>query len=506
MVPVVVFGTSIIAKHTLERHAHDLADQLFACGVCEGDVVAVMMRNRPAYIEIMLASNLLGSYCCSINWHFKEAEASHILVDSGAKVLFIESMFIEQIGSALQTTGLLCVIVPSDPEAAKGRRLEGAPLYEQFRDAKTPVSRPSAEPRGAMTYTSGSTGKPKGVRRIPPDPSLRAEMTRRRDAVSQAVFGLTASSRCLMAAPLYHSAPYSYTSCAAALGATIFLESRFDERRVLDLIEQEELTHLYLVPTMYQRLLSLPEALRTNRRLGSIQFVASTGSPCSPALKRQMIEWWGPVINEAYASTETGYITAIGSADALRKPGSAGRTLPYAELKILDDEGVEKKVGETGLIYAVQRAYPDFTYANHASARSAIERDGLVTLGDMGYVDDEGFLFVCDRRADMVISGGVNIYPAEIEAVINELPGVLDSAVFGIPDLEYGEALAAAVQLHPTRTMTAKEIKSHLETRIANYKIPKEITFHAELPREETGKIFKRRLRAPYWESVGRSI
>jgi long-chain acyl-CoA synthetase len=219
-----------------------------------------------------------------------------------------------------------------------------------------------------------------------------------------------------------------------------------------------------------------------------------------------MIEWFGPVLNEAYASSETGYITLISSEEALARPGSAGKAVENAQIRILDEEGRELGPGEVGLIYARQPAYPDFTYINQEAARAQMEQDGLVTLGDMGYLDREGYLYVSDRKNDMVISGGVNIYPAEIESVIMGMPGVLDCAVFGIPDPEFGEALAAAIELHPGHTLSATEICAYVEARMANYKVPRTITFHAALPREDTGKIFKRKLRAPYWAQAGRTI
>jgi long-chain acyl-CoA synthetase len=257
---------------------------------------------------------------------------------------------------------------------------------------------------------------------------------------------------------------------------------------------------------MYVRFLRLGEDIKRRYDLSSMRFVASTGSPCPAELKRAMIEWWGPVFHESYAASELGYVTSISSQEALRKPGSAGRALGRAKIRILDEDGRELPQGKVGLIYARQPAYPDFTYNNNPEARAKIERDGLWTLGDMGFVDDEGYLYICDRASDMVICGGVNIYPAEIEAALALMPGVRDCAVFGIPDEEFGEALAAAVQIEPGHALDAKAVREFLAAKISSYKVPRVVTFHEELPREESGKIFKRRLRAPYWEKSGRSI
>jgi long-chain acyl-CoA synthetase len=219
-----------------------------------------------------------------------------------------------------------------------------------------------------------------------------------------------------------------------------------------------------------------------------------------------MIEWWGPIIHETYASSETGFITVCTAEDALRKPGTAGRLLPHAAAKIFDDDGRELPQGQPGVVYCRQSSYSDFTYANNDAARRAIERDGLIGVGDIGYFDEEGYLFICDRKVDMVISGGVNIYPAEIEATLITMDGVADCAVFGIPDPEFGEALAAHVQPQPGAAVEAGAVRRFLRERLADYKVPRVVELTDELPREESGKIFKRRLREPYWRSAGRSI
>jgi long-chain acyl-CoA synthetase len=320
------------------------------------------------------------------------------------------------------------------------------------------------------------------------------------------VYGLAPGARALLPAPLYHSAPNMYATQALLLGATLFLESRFDPERVLSRIEKEKITRAYLVPTMFSRMLKLPEAVRRRYDLSSIEFVITMGSPCAPEVKRAMIEWWGPVIHESYAASELGLVTFICAADALRKPGSAGRPIPGVRLAIMDTAGSALPPRETGLIYARQPGYSDFTYNNNDAARRKLEHDGLWTLGDMGWLDEEGYLFLSDRAVDMVISGGVNIYPAEIEASLITMPGVADCAVFGIPDAEFGESLLAAIQPEPGAGLTQESVRGWLAARIANYKVPRQVAFHDRLPREDSGKIFKRRLRAPYWERAGRKI
>jgi long-chain acyl-CoA synthetase len=353
-----------------------------------------------------------------------------------------------------------------------------------------------------MFYTSGTTGRPKGIARQP----MVADQAPAATAMRQMAYGVEPDMRALLNAPWYHSAPNSYALGIMLEGGSVYIEGRFDAERTLQLIHAHRLTHAYLVPTMYVRLLALPREVRARYDLSSMRFVSSTGSPCAPDVKRAMIEWWGPVINECYGSSELGYMTMVTSAQALRKPGSAGPAMPGVVLKILDGDGREVPRGHAGLIYVHQPATPDFSYIGNAEARAAMEVDGLNTMGDVGYLDEDGFLFIVDRHADMVISGGVNIYPAEIEQVLQGMPGVADCAVFGIPDDEFGEALAAAVQPVAGVALGAAAVRDWLHQRIAGYKVPKTVTINQQLPREDTGKIFKRKLRDPYWDGRARRV
>ena len=319
-------------------------------------------------------------------------------------------------------------------------------------------------------------------------------------------YGIEPGMRALVNAPMYHSAPNGYALGIAMEGGTLFIEERFDAERTLQLIEQHRLTHAYLVPTMYVRMLALPAETRAKYDLSSMRMVASTGSPCPPEVKRAMIDWWGPVINECYGSSELGYMTLLTSEQALRKPGSAGTRLDGVQLEILDDDGRPVPNGTPGLIYIHQPAFADFSYIGNPDARQRMELRGLKTMGDVGYLDDDGFLFIVDRRADMVISGGVNIYPVEIESVLHGMPGVADCAVFGIPDDEFGESLAAAIQPVPGAELTAEAVRAYVHEHMAGYKVPKVVTFHDQLPREDSGKLFKRKLREPYWAGRARRV
>jgi len=480
----VLFRETVITPMEVEEAVRRGASGLERLGVRQGDVVCILLHNSPAFLQVQLAARLLGAYWCPINWHYKADEAGWILRDSGATVLITNEALRAQADAG----------IPAD--------LAVADDWTRFVSDQTAWEGEPRSPGTLMPYTSGTTGRAKGVRRLPQTPEQLALL---QQGMTQ-VLGIEPGMRALHPAPLYHSAPSSYAVQATLHGALLVLEERFDAERALSLIERHRLTHAYLVPTMYVRLLRLPEEVKRRYDLSSMRFVASTGSPCPAQVKRAMIDWWGPVFNESYAASELGYVTSISSEEALRKPGAAGRPVGKASLRILDESGREVPRGEVGLIYARQPAYPDFTYNNNPDARREIERDGLLSLGDMGFVDEDGYLYVCDRASDMVICGGVNIYPAEIEAALILMPGVRDCAVFGIPDEEFGEALAAAVQIETGSFVQAEDVKRYLHERIANYKVPRVITFHEELPREESGKIFKRRLRAPYWEKSGRRI
>ena len=503
MTPTIEFQGLRIEPQAFQERYLRTAGALRAAGVGPGDVIALMMRNSPLTLELMLAARWIGAQWCPVNWHFKTDEVSFILSDSGAKVFVADADLLNGL-AGLRLDGVRAWVAhgaePGDTGDTAGT--PALPSWQAYRDATPPLDAPASPPRGAMFYTSGTTGRPKGIRRA----AANAEQAARGLEVMRHVLGLEPGMRALLSAPMYHSAPNSYSIGAALESAQLFIEERFDAERTLRLIEQHRITHAYLVPTMYVRLLRLPEEVRRRHDLSSIRFVASTGSPCPPDVKRAMIEWWGPVIHEAYGSSELGYMTRLDSGEALRKPGSAGRPLPGVTLAILDDDGQPLPQGRAGLIYVHQPAFADFSYVGNDAARQRMERAGLKTLGDVGYLDEDGFLYIVDRAADMVISGGVNIYPAEIEAVLQAMPGVADCAVFGIPDAEFGEALAAAVQLHEHAQVDAGNVREFLKSRLADYKVPKVVAFHAQMPREDTGKIFKRKLREPYWAGLARRI
>jgi long-chain acyl-CoA synthetase len=462
-----------------------LAGGLQAFGLAEGDVVAALLRNSAVYVDLILACRVIGTYYCPLNWHLAPAEVGFVLRDSGARVLIGEADLIAALGSDIPQDITIITVGES---------------YDAWLAAHAPYSGPVALPRGHMAYTSGTTGRPKGIRRQP------ARANAALAYVVEQTMGLTRGCRALLSGPLYHSAPSVFAQQALQLCEMFVLMPRFDAEQTLSLIERHRVDTVYLVPIMYTRLLNLPAETRARYDLSSLRFIASTGAPCAPEVKRAMIAWLGPIVHETYASSEAGMITAIGAEEALARPGSAGRPVGDATIRIMREDGTPCATGEIGLIYVRQPAYPDFTYNHQPEARAAIEREGHISLGDMGYLDEEDYLFVCDRASDMVISGGVNLYPAEIEHTLMRQPGIVDCAVFGIPDAEFGERLHALIQLAPDTKLSHSEVIEQLRGHIAGFKIPRSMEFVDTLPRDANGKIAKRRLRAPYWEAAGRRI
>lgn len=495
-----IFEDHLRTGDELFARGQRLAGGLYRLGIREGDTVAVLMGNLPEYLDVIQACRIAGCMYCPINWHFTPAEIEYLLVDSAAKLLIADA---ELLAACLHVVPRGMVLLAVDANPVVGHhvpvRVEAALRYENWLAAQAPYDGPTVAPRGHLVYTSGTTGRPKGVVRD----AVPLDQLQARDQQSQKVlasaFGIVPGCRVLLPAPLYHSAPTLFARSAMQTAALLVLMPRFDALRVLELVERHRIDTLYLVPIMYVRLLKLPAAERARHDLSSLRFIASTGAPCSPDVKRAMIEWLGPIVYETYASSEVGMVTVIDSHDALARPGSAGRPVGDAQVQIRRESGEPCEPGEIGLIYARQPAYPDFTYRNNHAARERIERDGLVTLGDMGYLDAAGYLYVCDRASDMVISGGVNIYPVEIENALARHPALGDVAVFGVPDAEYGERLVAAIECDAAASgLSAEALIDFLRPLIAGYKIPREIAFVTHLPRDDNGKIAKRRLRDAY--------
>ncbi|MCA3193184.1 MULTISPECIES: acyl-CoA synthetase [unclassified Cupriavidus] len=474
-----------------------LAGGLRRLGLEEGGVVAVLLRNDPVFADVVFACRTAGTYYCPVNWHFMAEEVRYLLEDSGAAALIVHADLLPAVQSAVPAGVAVLVVGGTHPDGI---------AYEPWLAAQAPYDGPRVAPRGHLAYTSGTTGRPKGVLRQPvPLADLEAQQARLRSLIRQA-YGIVPGCRALMSAPLYHSAPSVYVQNALQMAERLVLAPRFDAEQVLALVEKHRIDVLYLVPIMYVRLLKLPAEVRAKYDLSSIRFVASTGSPCSPEVKRAMLDWFGPVIHETYASSEAGLVTVATPEDAAARPGTAGRPVDDASVRIIDENGKPCAPGEVGLVYVRQPAYPDFTYLNNDKARRAIDIDGHVTLGDMGYLDADGYLFICDRASDMVISGGVNIYPAEIEHELVRYPGVADCVVFGVPDDEYGERLHGVIEPTAGTQLESAAVIEWLRGRLSGFKVPRSIEIVERLPRDETGKLAKRRLRDQHWAGRQRRV
>ena len=497
--PWVEAGRRDRSADKIRSNAAQAASGFREFGIGEGDTIALLLRNDFPFFEASVAANLAGAYPVPINWHATQEEAEFIIRDCGAKVLVAHQDLLPSIMNGIPA-GLPILVVPTPEEISAAYQIAEASLHEfagqlwsDFVAACEPLETPSDAARSAVIYTSGTTGRPKGVKRLP--------MPATAGPVGAAAFGfdLDGPINVLMNGPMYHSAPNVYGMGAFQIGANIVLQPRFDAEDMLALIQRHKITHMHIVPTMFVRLLKLPEIVRARYDVSSLKFVIHGAAPCPPHVKRAMIEWWGPVIYEYYGSTETGLATFHDSHEALRKPGTVGRTLPDAVVKIFDQYGHELGPDQEGEVYIRSGSLPDFTYIGLDDKRAEVGRGDLVTVGDIGKMDSDGYLFLCDRKRDMIISGGVNIYPAEIEAAIVAMPGVRDCAVFGIPDEDFGESVCAYVEPFGGADITADLLRLHLEARLARYKLPKLTKFVSELPREDSGKIFKRKLREPYW-------
>jgi long-chain acyl-CoA synthetase len=503
---VVRFGEREIPHDQLTAQAARIGTALAAAGIGHGDRVAIVLRNEPAFLALSAACPLIGAAPVPINWHSRGGELRHVLSHSGARAVFVHSNFIPAVEESLPDGVVLIEVpVPAETAAHYGHTpVTGRyPLLDDWIGDAEPYTGQAGSARMSVIYTSGTTGLAKGVLRD----AMSPEQSQQVAAVTLAAMGLRPGMRTLITAPMYHAAPNSQGLFALALGIELTIMPRFEPEEFLRIVESQQITHAQTVPTMFVRLLDLPADVRARYDTSSLECVVHAAAPCPVHVKRRMIEWFGPVILEYYGATEIGIVVACDSHEWLAHEGTVGRTVADADIHVFDPAGELLPVGETGEVYIrPPRYWPGFTYLDQDDRRREIDRDGYITIGDIGRIDDDGFLHLSDRARDMVISGGANIYPAEIEACLLELDGVRDVAVFGIPDDDFGEALAAHLDADPAARLTEDSVRDHVGARLAGFKVPKVVVFDPELPREETGKIFKRRIRQRYWQDAGRNI
>jgi long-chain acyl-CoA synthetase len=501
----------------LAERVDRLVQALRARGLVEGDRVALMAGNQREAVEVALACLHGGWLLVPVNWHWVAAELAHVLDDAGAAALVVDDRWLAvAVGAQSLVAGegpaVRLVIGRAD------RQAEGSDYddYEAVLAAADPAEPADQTRGGVMFYTSGTTGHPKGVRgglaQVGGPSEIWAFVAA---ALAEIIDPAPERPVQLVCGPLYHSAQWVFATVPLLLGATVVLQHRFDAAELLELVDRHRVTNTHLVPAQFVRLLRLPSDVQGSFDGSSLHRVHHGAAPCSPEVKRQMIEWWGPIITEYYGGTEGGFITAISSEEWQERPTSVGRPLPTIEVLVVDAAGRRLGPGETGDLYFRNLMGLDFEYHNaEAKTAAAHLEPGVGTLGDVGHLDADGYLHLSDRRIDMVISGGVNIYPAEIEGVLAGHPGVVDVAVFGVPHAEMGEEVMAVVVPADAALVDdpagagpfVEALEAHCREQLAGYKCPRRWELAASLPRSDAGKLLKRALRDPYWEGVDRAI
>ena len=482
-----------ISYGDLTAKANRYASGLRELGLGVGDSVVLLLPNGDDLVAAYFAAIQTGLYVVVVNWHLVGPEVAYILADSGAKAFLAHERFADVAVAAADEVELPASARFSVGSVSGFRRVEelGAGLGDGRPDNRTAGS--------PMLYTSGTTGRPKGVKR--PLTGADPDQVPAASTWFFGVFGLQPFDDHvhLCGSPLYHTAVLNFVAISLQLGHTAVLMDRWDAEEMLRLIERHRVTHSHMVPTQFRRLLALPDDVRGKYDLSSLRVMIHGAAPCPLEVKRQMLEWWGPVVTEYYAATEGGG-TVISGEDWLRKPGSVGLPWPGSTIRILDDDGNEAPTGETGAVY-MKMGDSKFEYHRDKAKTEKARVGDLFTLGDVGHLDEDGYLFLHDRKADMIISGGVNIYPAEIEGELVMHPKVADVAVFGIPHEDWGEEIKAVVQpadgVAGSPELTS-ELLAYAETRLARFKLPKSVDYLPELPRDPNGKLYKRKLRAQY--------
>ena len=492
---------------TFNDHVNQLIHFLRRVNVTESDTIAILSTNRREFFEVAAAATHASLIYVPMNWHWVSRELAYVLEDADVKALFVEDRFADAARGALED--------PATSQCATrvvfGEHIRGFDAYDDLFaevDCDEPLDQASG---GPMFYTSGTTGFPKGVRSSFNDTGQSLTRIETLAVAVANVLKIPPRGVTLLDGPAYHSAQLALSLYPLlGLASEVVTRAHFDAASMLALIDDHRVTNLHLVPTQFIRLLKLDDDTRARFDGSSLASVIHGAAPCPTSIKRAMLEWWGPVILEYYGGTESGFLTVVDGSTWLEHPGTVGRALASNELAILNDGYGACRPGEVGQIYFKSLGGGDFRYHKSPDKTAAAHvADGVGTLGDVGYLDDDGYLYLSDRKIDMIISGGVNIYPAEIEGVLVMHPAVADAAVFGIPDDEMGEQVKAAVELiDPSLASNelASELQSFAREHVASFKVPRSIDFVPELPRHPTGKLYKRLLRDPYWQETERQI
>ncbi len=469
--------------HARNRLAHALA----GLGIGAGQHVVVYAHNSIENLLAGAAARLLGAVSVPMNHRLTEEEVVYILDNADARAVCVGDAFLpmaERVRGTARVAHWITLGAERRPwaEALPDLMARGRP---------TPPPAPAAV-GGSMIYTAGTTGKPKGARRRVTDPAAVLPRLAELDCLDPAHVHLVAG-------PMYHSAPGSFAVYAHMVGSTVVVMPKFDPEQALALIARHRCTTTFMAPTLLKRIVDLPAAVRARYDVGSMRSLVVAAAPCPMRVKEQALAMFGPVLYEFYGSTELGVNTVLRPAEILTKPGSCGRACSGVELAILDDDGRPVAAGTPGELHVRRYAGVFDEYYKNPAATAQTARGEWMSVGDVAWMDADGFVYICDRKRDMIISGGVNIYPAEIEDALHRHPAVEDVAVFGVPDPEWGERVHAAVQLRPGGAATDRELMDFCRAHLADYKTPREVSFHVEFPRDTAGKLVKRVLREPYW-------
>jgi long-chain acyl-CoA synthetase len=470
----------------LDRNANRLVRALRAAGLTAGDAVGLICRNRPEFAEVYAAMQRGGFRLTTINWHLTGDEAGYILADCDAKAVVADAAFADCAAAAIEGNTTLVV------KLAVGGEIRGFTSYEGALEGQDASALPDPTLGRTMLYTSGTTGRPKGVDR---DTRPATQSTLYQRIFTSAA--MTPADTHLCTGPLYHAAPLAFSFGIPLLyGMTVVLMDGWDAEEMLRLVDEHGVTHTHVVPTMFHRLLALPGDVRDRYDVSTLRHVLHGAAPCPVEVKKGIIDWLGPVVYEYYAATEGGG-TFVDSTEWLAKPGTVGKPVEPDLIRILDDDGEQLPPGEIGTVYIRAADSPFRYYKDDEKTRSAY-RGNYFTLGDHGYLDEDGYLFLTGRIAELIISGGVNIYPAEVDAALLQHPAVGDAGTIGVPDPEWGERVVAVVELQPDvppSDALAAELVQWCRQRLAHYKCPREVHFVDALPRHDNGKLYRRKLR-----------